>query len=94
MFQNNLGQALERVGYLEAARRAYEAALAVDSGYTKAAVGLERVIGRTDDPSLAPLDLTRLAREFQSSVESWRTGSADGPAAPDSAAVTEEPPSQ
>ncbi len=94
VFQNNLGQALERVGYFEAARGAYEAALAADSGYAKAAVGLERVIGRTDDPSLAPLDLAALAREFQSSVESWRAASGDGTSPGESAAVTEEPRSE
>ena len=43
MFQNNLGTALERTGHFAAAGKAYEAVLAADSTYGKAAASLERV---------------------------------------------------
>jgi predicted Zn-dependent protease len=71
-FQNNLGQALERLGYCARARQAYEAALALDSTYEKASVGLDRVAGRADDPALPELDLTEMGRNFQAAVEHWR----------------------
>ena len=45
VFQNNLGQALERLGYYTEARTAYESAVASDSGYVKASTGLARVTG-------------------------------------------------
>ncbi|HEX5385544.1 MAG TPA: tetratricopeptide repeat protein [Gemmatimonadales bacterium] len=72
VFQNNLGQALEHAGYFSAAASAYETALAADSGYTKASVGLSRVQGREDQPSFGALDLDALALAFKAQVDEWR----------------------
>lgn len=72
VFQNNLGQALERSGYPAAAEAAYQAALAADSTYAKASLGLDRVKNRGEDSTGAEVDLASLAREFQVSVEQWR----------------------
>lgn len=72
VFQNNLGQALEHSGYFSAAKSAYEAALASDSTYSKASVGLQRVTDRVDQPSFGDLDLDALALSFQSQVQGWR----------------------
>lgn len=72
VFQNNLGTALERSGYPTAAARAYEAAIAADSGYTKASVALARVTGGGQEPEPVPVDLPRLSQSFQEAIESWR----------------------
>ena len=72
VFQNNLGVALERSGYPVAAARAYEAAIAVDSTYKKAAVGLARVTAGGQEPESEPVDLSTLAQEFLSEIEGWR----------------------
>jgi tetratricopeptide (TPR) repeat protein len=72
VFQNNLGQALERSGYPVAAQVAYEAALAADSTYAKASVGLERVAHRGEDSTAIEVDVASLAHDFQLSVEQWR----------------------
>ena len=72
VFQNNLGVALERSGYPVAAAKAYEAAIRVDSSYTKASVALARVTGREQQPESEPIDLDGLAQRFQSDIESWR----------------------
>ncbi|MBA3658435.1 MAG: tetratricopeptide repeat protein [Gemmatimonadales bacterium] len=73
MFQNNLATALERGGYYTASAEAYRAALAADSGYRKAAVGLERVQGRADAPVFGTLDLHALADQFETDRQSWST---------------------
>lgn len=75
VFQNNLGIALERTGHLPEARKAFEAALAADSGYGKAAVSLARVNGRTDSASSTPIDLGELAQQFVIQVRMWRDSS-------------------
>ena len=72
VFQNNLGQALERSGHPVSAQAAYQAALAADSTYAKASLGLERVAARGEDSTAAEIDLTTLARDFETSVEQWR----------------------
>jgi predicted Zn-dependent protease len=72
VFQNNLGTALERSGHFTAAKQAYEAALAANSTYGKASVGLARVTGREDSTGSAPVDLAALSQEFQSQVQQWR----------------------
>ena len=72
MFQNNLGVALERSGYPVAAAKAYEAAIAVDSTYTKASVALARVTGGQQQPESEPVDLDAIALRFESEIESWR----------------------
>jgi predicted Zn-dependent protease len=72
VFQNNLGVALERSGYPEAAARAFEAAVSLDSTYKKASVALARVTGSGQTPETEPVDLEALALQLQSEVESWR----------------------
>ena len=71
VFQNNLGTALERSGYPTAAAQAYEAAIAVDSTYQKASVGLARVTSE-QKPESTPVDLVALSTGFQAEIESWR----------------------
>ncbi len=72
VFQNNLGMALERSGYPRAAANAYEAALAVDSSYGKASVGLTRVTGNAQQPESTTVDLVALSNQFQAEIEQWR----------------------
>ena len=72
VFQNNLGTALERSGYPTAAAEAYEAAIAVDSTYAKASVGLARVTSGDQKPESTPVDLTTLSSRFQADIETWR----------------------
>ena len=73
MFQNNFATALERSGHFVSAREAYEAALAADSTYAKAAVGLERVKVNGAESDSSTVDIAALSREFQAQVEQWRT---------------------
>jgi tetratricopeptide (TPR) repeat protein len=84
VFQNNLGTALERSGYPTAAAKAYETAIAVDSSYAKASVGLARVTGGGQQPESTSVDLAALSQEFQKQIESWR----GAVSATDSAAVS------
>jgi tetratricopeptide (TPR) repeat protein len=72
VFQNNLGTALERSGYPTAAAQAYEAAIAVDSTYQKASVGLARVTSGEQKSETTPVDLAALSSRFQSDIETWR----------------------
>ncbi|HZB27918.1 MAG TPA: hypothetical protein VE282_05085, partial [Gemmatimonadales bacterium] len=72
VFQNNLGVALERSGYPVAAAKAYEAAIAADSAYSKAAVSLARVTEGGQEPESEPVDLGTLAQQFMSEIEAWR----------------------
>jgi predicted Zn-dependent protease len=72
VFQNNLGTALERSGYPTAAAQAYEAAIAVDSTYAKASVGLARVTSGDQKPESTPVDLATLSSRFQADIETWR----------------------
>jgi predicted Zn-dependent protease len=72
VFQNNLAMALERSGYPTAAAEAYEAAIAVDSTYGKASVGLARVTGGGQVPETTPVDLVALSNQFQAEIETWR----------------------
>lgn len=71
VFQNNLGTALERTGHFAAAKQAYEAALAADSTYSKAAGSLARVTPHVESDTTV-VDLAALAAEFQGEVERWR----------------------
>jgi Flp pilus assembly protein TadD len=70
-FQNNLGMALERTGHFILAAEAYRAALAADSGFTKASVNLERVQSLQEDPNIPPVDLKALAQEFVRQIGAW-----------------------
>jgi hypothetical protein len=73
VFQNNFATALERAGHFVSAREAYEAALAADSTYTKAAVGLERIKANGAVSDSSTVDLAVLSQEFQGQVEQWRS---------------------
>ncbi len=75
VFQNNLGTALERTGHFAAAKAAYEAALAADSTYGKAAASLERVTPHVESDT-STVDLAALATEFQAEVQRWRATTA------------------
>jgi tetratricopeptide (TPR) repeat protein len=72
VFQNNLGMALERSGFPTAAAKAYETAIALDSTYRKASVGLGRVTGGGQTPEETPVDLTSLSQRFQGEIAGWR----------------------
>ena len=91
VFQNNFGTALERTGDFVAARDAYKAALAADSTYEKAAVGLERVTVHGAESDTSTVDVAALSREFQEQIEQWRTRSAtaDSASATDSVSATD-----
>jgi predicted Zn-dependent protease len=82
VFQNNLGTALERTGHFAAAGKAYEAVLAADSTYGKAAASLERVTPHVASDT-STVDLAAVAQEFREAVRSWR----DSTAAQDSTIV-------
>jgi tetratricopeptide (TPR) repeat protein len=94
VFQNNFGTALERSGHFISAREAYEAALAADSSYGKAAAALERVRAHDAVSDSSSVDLAELGRRFEAEIEQWRTRPVTGdsasstqPASPDSASV-------
>jgi tetratricopeptide (TPR) repeat protein len=72
VFQNNLASALEKSGYPTASAKAYEAALAADSSYSKASVGLSRVTGGGQEPESTTVDLAALSQEFQTQLQAWR----------------------
>ena len=72
VFQNNLGVALESSGFPVAAAKAYEAAIAADSTYAKAAVSLARVTEGGQEPESEPVDLGTLAQQFVNEIEAWR----------------------
>ena len=71
VFQNNLGTALERSGYVAAAKKAYEAALAADSTYGKASASLARVAPLAGSDTTY-VDLSVLVEEFKAEVERWQ----------------------
>ena len=73
VFQNNLGTALEGSGHLSEAKTAYEDALAADSTYEKASVGLARVTARVEGTDTVSVDLAGLSKQFQDEIEQWRT---------------------
>jgi predicted Zn-dependent protease len=75
VFQNNLGTALERTGHFAASAKAYEAVLAADSTYGKAATSLQRVTPHVGGDS-ATVDLAAVAAEFREAVRSWRDSTA------------------
>lgn len=72
-FQNNLGMALERTGHFNLAAEAYRAAIAADSGATKAQVNLDRVSGLKEDPNIGSIDLKVLSQGFNAQVAAWAT---------------------
>jgi tetratricopeptide (TPR) repeat protein len=90
VFQNNLGVALERSGHPVAAAQAYEAAIAVDSSYQKAATALARVTGSGQVPESDPIDLVELSQRFQNEIAAWATQApgTDSTSVTESAAVS------
>jgi Tfp pilus assembly protein PilF len=91
VFLNNLGTALENTGYPEEAAKTYEAALAVDSSYTKASVSLARVTQLRQQADSQSVDLGELSLRFQHDIEGWRqsTQPADSSQSPSATAVTD-----
>jgi tetratricopeptide (TPR) repeat protein len=83
-FQNNLGVALERAGYVELAGEAFSAALEVDPTYDKARASLDRVSAHQRDVTLEPLDLHDVAQRF---VETVRGDLEEVPVLPDTMSV-------
>jgi len=71
LFQNNLGIALERIGFAGSAAEAFRAALAADATFAKAQVNLERVESRGVDLDIMA-DLASYAQKFVAEVSSWR----------------------
>lgn len=72
-FRNSLGLALERSGHYSAAVEAYQSALSVDSGYTKAQTNLSRVRALTEAPGTAGVDLAAEALGFMQEIDSWKS---------------------
>lgn len=70
-FYNNLGMALELTGRFVQATDAYDHAVAIDGGYTRAVDNYNRVATVLEDPTLAPVDLAALASDFVAEVSSW-----------------------
>jgi Flp pilus assembly protein TadD len=70
-FQNNLGMALERTGHFTLAVDAYRAALEADSGFSKAAVNLQRVSTLKEDPNVSSIDLKVLSQQFVEQIRQW-----------------------
>lgn len=71
-FYNNFGTALERTGYLHAARTAYTSALDLWAAYDKASQNLERVEPLAAEQPAESLDLTALAAEATDLIARWR----------------------
>lgn len=73
LFQNNLGMALERSGYMVAALHHYQAAVRDDSGYTKAVKNAERLQGIVTDTTLQDeVSVPDLAEAFRVKVKMWK----------------------
>ncbi len=64
--QNNLGVALERSGYISAAKTAYAQTIALDANYGKAQASLARLEKVTEAEGLAEFDLAATAAAFSS----------------------------
>jgi Flp pilus assembly protein TadD len=75
VFWNNLGMALERTGHARSAEQAYAAAVTADSTHEKAAVNCQRIAAVQEDASITPVDLTALARGFETEIEGWSVAS-------------------
>lgn len=74
VFQTNLGTALEKAGFLAAARDAYQAAVKADPTYARARSGLartSRTIEMSGEPPAA-VNLRELADLFRLHVQMWR----------------------
>jgi len=72
VFYNNLGMALEHTGHYTEATDAYGFAVDLDAYNEKAALNHSRVASVREDESVLPVDLTALARSFETTIESWK----------------------
>jgi predicted Zn-dependent protease len=75
VFQNNLGVALERSGYVAQAAEAFRAALVADTSYQKARVSLSRVEALPASTVQTAIVLSEVAQAFQDDLDRWRTAS-------------------
>jgi Flp pilus assembly protein TadD len=89
VFFNNLGMALEHTGHFTAAADAYGFAVSLDATNGRAVLNHDRVAGVREDPAAAPVDLTALAREFESEIETWKLSS--NPDAPTDSLLSVQP---
>jgi predicted Zn-dependent protease len=96
VFRNNLGMALELSGHTTEARRAYAAAVASDSTYTRAGTNLTRLGGPVEVQATdsAEVDLVAIAREFEAQIEGWRNTASSDSVTVDSAAMVRDTVSQ
>ncbi|MEM8484893.1 MAG: tetratricopeptide repeat protein [Bacteroidota bacterium] len=78
VFHNNLGMVLENKGYFRASEKAYESAVALDEGYTRAVTNKARVAGITEANSAGDPDFAALAQRAASAIKSWESISAQG----------------
>jgi ABC-type nitrate/sulfonate/bicarbonate transport system substrate-binding protein len=66
-----------------------ESALAADSTYEKASVGLTRVTARIEGTDTVSVDLAGLSKQFQDEIEGWRTAVATPDSTVSDSAVTD-----
>lgn len=71
LFENNLGMALERSGYVGSAVEAYRAAVTADSSFGKARANLDRVEEWGVDLDIEA-DLRSFAELFEQEIERWK----------------------
>ncbi len=67
-FRNNLGSALEGAGYRVAALEAYGAAVALDPGYAKAAMSVDRMRAVVGQDAVSEVDTDAIALRFLSDL--------------------------
>ncbi len=84
VFYNNLGMALEHDGHYAAAAEAYGFAVSLDGSNTKAVQNHTRALTVRDDPAIPAVDLTALARDFESTIETWSVATITSSASADS----------
>lgn len=77
VFHNNLGMTLENKGYFRAAEQAYEAAVALDEGYTRAAANQARVAGIASPELKEDLDFAVLAQQAAAAIKTWESVTAN-----------------
>jgi hypothetical protein len=67
--------ALEHGRHYAAAAEAYGFAVSLDGSNTKAVQNHDRAMTVRDDPTIPAVDLAALAREFESTIETWKLAS-------------------
>ena len=76
-FRNNLGSALEGAGYRVAALEAYGAAVALDPGYAKALMSVDRLRAVVGEDAVSEVDTDAIALRFLSDLAVCAGESAD-----------------